>query len=94
MRSILKLKIYDYKYKNDKSETPHVGVVAQDLKKVFPNAVRKNDDGYLEIRQEDMFYAMLNAIKDLDKRITDQNEIIDKQAYEINRLKKEIEKLK
>ena len=48
-----------------------VGVMAQDLQKVFPDAVMKGDDGFLRIRLEDMFYAVINAVKELDTRIND-----------------------
>ena len=50
--------------------------MAQDLQKVFPDAVSQNDDGYLYIRKDDMFYAALNAIKDLFKKMTDNSEKI------------------
>ncbi len=30
--------------------------------------LKKGSDGYLTVRQEDMFYAMLNAIKELEKK--------------------------
>jgi len=63
---IRELKVYNYTFKKDKKKTPQVGVMAQDLQKVFPNAVTKDKKGYLMIRQEDMFYAMLNSIKQLD----------------------------
>ena len=43
--------------------------MAQDLQKVFPDAVTKDDDGYLKIRFEDMFFAVINAIKELDEKI-------------------------
>jgi len=64
---IRKLKTYNFTMKNDKDNTPQVGVMAQDLKRVFPYAVTKNEDGHLMIRKEDMFYAMINSIKQLDK---------------------------
>lgn len=64
---IRQIKPYNFTMKKDKSKTPQVSVMAQDLKKVFPDAVRKGDDGYLTIRQNDMFYAMVNSIKQLDK---------------------------
>lgn len=67
---IRELKTYNYTFKGDKTKTPHVGVMAQDLRKVFPDAVYKLDKkGHLGIRQEDMFYAMLNAIKQLDAAV-------------------------
>ena len=67
---IRQLKVFNYTFKKDKTKTPHVGVIAQDLQKVFPDAVKKGKDGFLTIRFEDMFYAMINAIKELDTRIT------------------------
>lgn len=64
-----KLKFYHYTFKKDKAQTPHVGVIAQELQKVFPNAVTKGSDGYLQIRLEDMFYAAINAIKELNTKV-------------------------
>jgi len=60
-----KLKPYNYSFKNDKEKKSEVGVMAQDLRKVFPHAVIKASDGYLMIREEDMFYSVLNSIKQL-----------------------------
>ena len=67
---IRQLKVFNYTFKKDEKKTPHVGVIAQDLQKIFPDAVSKAKDGFLRIRFEDMFYAMINAIKELDSRIT------------------------
>ena len=83
---IRQLKVFNYTFKKDEKKTPHVGVIAQDLQKVFPDAVKKGVDGFLTIRMEDMFYAVINAIKELD---------IKYQAQEkrINELEKRIDKL-
>ena len=62
--------MFNYTFKKDETKTPHVGVIAQDLQKVFPDAVKKGTDGFLTIRFEDMFFAMINAIKELDTRLT------------------------
>ena len=66
LKEINALKIKNYTYKADKKQTPHVGVIAQELQKVFPNSVVEDSSGYLRIKQEEMFYAMINAIKELD----------------------------
>ena len=71
LKEINALEVKDYTFKNDKEKTPHVGVIAQQLQKIFPNAVTKGEDGYLRIRTEDIFYAMVNSIKDLFKQIQD-----------------------
>ena len=70
LEKIKQLKVFNYTFKKDATKTPHVGVIAQDLQKVFPNAVKKGTDGFLTIRMEDMFYAVINAIKELDSRVT------------------------
>ncbi len=56
----------EFTYKNDNQNIKRVGVIAQDLQKIIPDAVSKDPKGYLAIRTEDMFYAMLNSIKELD----------------------------
>lgn len=93
---INKLTFYNFTYKRDSEKTPRVGVMAQDLQKVFPNAVSENKDGYLYIRKDDMFYAALNAIKDLFKQMTDnsakikaleeRNAVLEKQVKELQDL--------
>ena len=64
-----KLDFYHYTFKKDETKTPQVGVMAQDLQKVFPDAVKKGDDGFLRIRWDDMFYAVINAVKELDAKV-------------------------
>ena len=83
---IKQLKVFNYTFKKDPTKEPHVGVIAQDLQKVFPNAVKKGADGFLTIRMEDMFYAVINAIKELDAKYQAQEK-------RINDLEKRIEKL-
>ncbi len=49
------------------------------MQKIFPDAVSKDANGYLMIRQNDMFYAMINSIKQLDSMI----QKLEKQFKEI-----------
>ena len=90
---IRQLKVFNYTFKKDEKKTPHVGVIAQDLQKVFPDAVKKGVDGFLTIRFEDMFFAMINAIKELDSRITMINAIKELDSR-ITALEKENQELK
>ena len=76
LAELKKLELFHYTYKEDKEKVPHVGVIAQDLQKVFPDAVIKGEDGFLRIRIEDMFYAVINAVKELDSKITALSEQI------------------
>lgn len=69
LKELNQLKIYNYTFKNDKSKHSQLGVMAQDLQKVFPNSVFEGPDGYLRIRWDEMFFASINAIKELDRKI-------------------------
>ena len=66
---IKKLEVFHYTFKKDPNQTQRVGVMAQDLQKIFPDAVFKGEDGFLRIRLEDMFYAVINVVKELDAKI-------------------------
>ncbi|MCD7740201.1 MAG: tail fiber domain-containing protein, partial [Candidatus Gastranaerophilales bacterium] len=57
LNEINALEVKNYTYKNDKEKTPHVGVIAQQLQKIFPNSVFEGEDGYLRIKTEEIFYA-------------------------------------
>ena len=77
LEEIKKLEVFHYTFKKDLNQTPRVGVMAQDLQKIFPDAVFKGEDGFLRIRMEDMFYALVNAIKELDRMLTVQKDNMD-----------------
>ena len=87
LEKIKQLKVFNYTFKKDDKKTPHVGVIAQDLQKVFPDAVTKAKDGFLRIRFEDMFFAMINAIKELDSRIT----ALEKENQKLKEQNKELD---
>ena len=102
LEELKNLDFYHYTFKADKDNTPLVGVMAQDLQKVFPDAVTKGDDGYLRIRLEDMFYAVINAVKELDTKVSqlvadvtgisskvdEQQKVIEAQQQKIDELEK------
>ena len=69
LEKIKQIKPYIFSFKNDPEQKPQVGVIAQHLMKVFPNAVRTDENGYYKIRWDEMFYALVNAIKTLDEKI-------------------------
>jgi hypothetical protein len=76
IESILHLMPYNYTFKNDAKATPQVGVMAQDLQNIFPHDVQKDDDGYLKIRWDGMFFATINSVKDLNNQVkTAENDL-------------------
>ncbi len=96
LAELKKLDLFHYTYKKDESKTPHVGVMAQDLQKVFPDAVTKGADGFLRIRLEDMFYALINSVKELDQKfdlLAQKQKKIDELEAKLDKLEKRLEKL-
>lgn len=89
LNAINRLTVYNYTYKADEEQQPQVGVIAQDLKRVFPNAVSKDKNGYYQIRWDEMFYAAINAIKQLDSKIEALASRVSKDRARIATLKKD-----
>jgi hypothetical protein len=70
LEALEQLQPVHYHYQSDNplnlpSKPEYVGVVAQEVQKVVPEAVERNKDGYLLVNNEPIFWAMLNAIKQL-----------------------------
>ena len=63
-----RIKVYNYTLKSNPKDRI-VGVIAQELIKIFPDAVSKDNRGYYLIRHEDIFYAMINSLKEFDKKL-------------------------
>ena len=69
LNELKKLVSYNFTFKDDKEKVLQVGVIAQNLQKVFPTSVTKDNKGFLHIRWDEMFFAMINALKELNTRI-------------------------
>jgi predicted RNase H-like nuclease (RuvC/YqgF family) len=56
---------------NEKALSPgmhSIGVIAQDIQKVFPTAVIENADGYLSVDYAVLVSPLIEAVKELDHR--------------------------
>ena len=108
LQDILKLKTIAYHYKNvgdrkfdEKTlAAQSVGFSAQDVQKVFPEAVGTDDDGYLNLNIHPILIASINSIQELktqldgkDAIITKQQAQLDKQQAQINLLLQKFDQL-
>ena len=66
LKEIEQIKVKNYTMKYDKTKELQVGVIAQELQKVFPNSVIEGKDGYLRIKRDEIFYACVNSLKELN----------------------------
>lgn len=83
LKKLLLLEPYNYTFKQDKLGLPQVGVIAQDLQKVFPESVSKDSKGFLKIQWDEMFFAMINSIKELSQKVDETVKKIADMSKEI-----------
>lgn len=77
LEEILALKPIIYQYKNTNTRVfdnavlsqSNVGFSAQEVQKIFPEAVSKGEDGYLSLNLHPVFVAYVNAIQEQQKEI-------------------------
>lgn len=68
LKELRGVNVYEYNYIKDLG-TRRIGVMAQELLKIMPEAVDKSDKNQYTISPNWMFYAVVNAVKELDKSI-------------------------
>ena len=74
LKAVMQLQPLRYEYKPDnalglKSNGDHIGFSAQALQKIVPEAVSRNQNGYLQVNNDPILWTMLNAIKEQQKEI-------------------------
>jgi len=68
----------------------HVGLVAQEVQKVIPEAVTENSKGYLLINNDPIIWAMLNAIKEQQRQIRKERSVVRTQQAAIRELQSQL----
>lgn len=76
LKAVMQLQPLRYEYKRDnalglKSEGEHIGFGAGAVQKIIPEAVTKNQNGYLMVNNDPILWTMLNAIKEQQKEIAE-----------------------
>jgi len=98
LSQILKINPVRYRYKegnamevHDRDE--HIGLVAQDVQKVIPEAVTENNQGYLLVNNDPIIWSMLNAIKQQQQEIAALRAQLRKAAAKHARLETRLSQL-
>ncbi len=91
LKEILNIKPVEFVFKSDTEQKHHIGIIAQDLKKVIPEAVSVNKTtGYYMVSDEPVFFALINAIKDIyDKYLTlkKNNDELENKIVELRKIR-------
>ena len=100
LNEIKKINVYNYNWKKEKNGKVQLGVMAQDLQKVIPEAVHKNKNGYLTVESTWIIYTSVNAIKEIDLKVNNLRKRLVSYTKEyvslverVNKLEKEIKVL-
>ncbi|MCB0731193.1 MAG: tail fiber domain-containing protein [Ignavibacteriae bacterium] len=108
LKEIEKLNTLKFRYKQDNpkklpSNDDQFGFIAQEVQKIFPEAVKVDNDGYLSLNIHSIMIAMVNSIQELSKEKDDlsnliselekQNEILKKQNSQFENKVEKIESL-
>ncbi|HNW51356.1 MAG TPA: tail fiber domain-containing protein [Prolixibacteraceae bacterium] len=94
LKEIIQLQPVNYSYKKDNpkslpSDKNYVGFVAQDVQKVFPEAVAEEPDGFLSLDMNAVDVAVINALKELkaeNDRLKNENEQIKQRLEKLEKL--------
>jgi hypothetical protein len=74
LKAVMQLQPLRYEYRRNnalslKSNEEHIGFGAQAVQKIIPEAVTRNENGYLQVNNDPILWTMLNAIKEQQKEI-------------------------
>lgn len=68
LEKLKKISGVSFSWKKEPSNT-NIGLIAQEVNYQFPEAVQKNEDGYLGVSYVSMIAPIIEAIKELDQKI-------------------------
>ncbi|RAI13626.1 MAG: hypothetical protein DKM23_00905 [Candidatus Melainabacteria bacterium] len=94
INEIRKINTYTFNFKSDKTKNVQVGLIAQEVQKYIPEAVKENIyTGKLMIDFDWILFPVANAIKDVDKTLIQMNKDLMAQAKQLVSLEKHVDKL-
>ena len=70
-----------------------IGVLAQEIKEVFPELVSEDDNEMLAVNYQGLVPVLINALKEQDSKMNEQETKLNKQQAEIDELKAIVTKL-
>ena len=78
---VMQLRPIRYRYRPDnalgiRDADEHIGVVAQEVQRVIPEAVTENGKGYLLVNNDPIIWSMVNAIKEQQREIEQQQKLL------------------
>ena len=82
-----------YTMKKDENKKQKIGVLAQDIEKVFPELVSESN-GVKSVNYQGLVPVLINALKEQDSKMNEQENKMNEQEAKLNKQQAEIDKLK
>ena len=91
-------KIMIYQYNMIGSSEPHIGVIAQQLMKIFPYAVEKAPEtikrgGYLSVNNDWIIFSLAQSIKDVNKMTESLASTLSEQVKNMTKLSQRVDNI-
>jgi hypothetical protein len=90
LQQLQQLNGYTYYWKDNKNPDEQIGLLAQEIQKVYPQLVKENDKGTLSVNYMGMVPVLLEAIKELNNQNNKQQQQIEKQNIRIAQLEQRL----
>jgi hypothetical protein len=98
LKQVLQLHPIRYQYRESNAlgiqdTEEHIGLVAQDVARVIPEAVSANSKGYLLVNNDPIIWSMLNAIKEQQREIqklTSKNRKLMRQVQQLQEVQRQM----
>jgi hypothetical protein len=82
-----------YTMKKDENKKQKIGVLAQDIEKVFPELVSESN-GVKSVNYQGLVPVLINALKEQDSKMKEQDSKMNEQEAKLNKQQAEIDELK
>jgi hypothetical protein len=82
-----------YTMKKDENKKQKIGVLAQDIEKVFPELVSESN-GVKSVNYQGLVPVLINALKEQDNKMKEQDNKMKEQDTKLNKQQAEIDELK
>ena len=92
LAKLLQIDGKSYTMKKDENKKQKIGVLAQDIEKVFPELVSESN-GVKSVNYQGLVPVLINALKEQDSKMNEQEAKLNKQQAEIDKLKAIVSKL-
>jgi len=82
---------FEYKDQKKYATGPKIGIIAQELQKVYPEMVTKGEDGYLKVDYTQLTGVLIQGIKEQQRQILEQQQEINTLKNQMNKQQQQID---